>query len=82
VAGTVDVGKGAKPICDPAQLGCCSFAPLAPHAVQRALRRSRSLDVSGPYRMISGANAIGASAKTLSLTVPLPLLGRADEVIE
>jgi hypothetical protein len=35
-------------------------APFEPHAVQRAHWRSRSLDVSGPHRMISGTNAIGA----------------------
>ena len=53
-------GKGRKPTCAPAQPGCWSVAPLLPQAVQRAHRRSRSLDVSGPHRMMSGTNAIGA----------------------
>jgi hypothetical protein len=36
------------PTCIPAQLGCCRTAPLRPHLVQRADRRSMSLDASGP----------------------------------
>jgi hypothetical protein len=53
------VGNGAKPICDPIQLGCCSVAPLHPQAEQRAARRSMSLDASTPQRMMSGASATG-----------------------
>jgi hypothetical protein len=53
-------GQGAKLICSPIKPGCCSVAPLVPHFVQRAQRRSLSLDVSGPHRIISGAYAIGA----------------------
>jgi hypothetical protein len=37
-----------------------SIAPLPPQRVQRAARLSRSLEVSGPQRIISGAKAIGA----------------------
>lgn len=37
-----------------------SVAPLPPQRVQRATWRSRSLDVSGPHRIISGTKAIGA----------------------
>jgi hypothetical protein len=48
---------GFHPISMPAQLGCCSVAPLRPHIVQRADRRSTSLDASGPQRMISGTKA-------------------------
>jgi hypothetical protein len=33
---------------------------LAPHFEQRAYRRSKSLDASGPHRTINGAIAIGA----------------------
>ena len=51
---------GSKPTCSPIQPGCCSVAPLVPQMVHRADRRSLSLDVSAPQRMISGANAIGA----------------------
>ena len=40
--------------------GCCSVAPRWPQRVHLALRRSASLEVSAPHRMISGANAIGA----------------------
>jgi hypothetical protein len=32
---------------------------LQPHLVQRAERRSTSLDASGPHRMISGTKGIG-----------------------
>jgi len=53
----VRVGNGRNPIWCPAQLGCCSVAPLRPH---RAERRSMSLDTSGPQRMIRGTSAIGA----------------------
>jgi hypothetical protein len=31
----------------PPQPGCCSVAPFAPHAVQRARWRNMSLDVPG-----------------------------------
>jgi hypothetical protein len=37
-----------------------SVVPLAAHFEQRADRRSKSLDASGPQRMTSGAIAIGA----------------------
>ncbi len=41
-------GNGKKPTSAPAQPGCCSVAPLRPHAVRRAHRRSLSLDgISG-----------------------------------
>jgi hypothetical protein len=37
-----------------------SIAPFAPQHVHRARRRSLSLVVSAPHRMISGASAQGA----------------------
>jgi hypothetical protein len=49
-----------KPICSPAQPGCWIVAPLWPQAVQRAHRRSLSLDVSAPHRMTGTAQASGA----------------------
>jgi hypothetical protein len=55
-----DAGNGRNPTCEPTHPGCCSVAPFDPHAVQRAQRRSLSLDSSGPHRMISGVIAIGA----------------------
>jgi hypothetical protein len=54
------VGNGSKPTPLPAQLGCCRLAPLRPQALQRAERRSMSLEASSPLRIISGVNAIGA----------------------
>lgn len=56
----VMTGNGSHPICESRQLGCCSFAPLWPQAVQRADRRSTSLEASAPHLMMSGANATGA----------------------
>ena len=53
-------GNGWNPMCVPAHPGCCKVAPLWPHLVQRARCRSRSLDVSAPHRIMSGARAIGA----------------------
>jgi hypothetical protein len=53
-------GNGNHPIPLPPQLGCCNVAPLRPHFMQRADRRSMSLDVSAPHRMINGVTAIGA----------------------
>ncbi len=56
----VVTGNGCQPIAASAQLARRGVAPLRPHAVQRAQRRSLSLDVSGPHRMTSGASAIAA----------------------
>jgi len=65
---SVDDGKGSNPTCMPAQLGCCRTAPFRPHLVQRADRRSMSLDVSGPQRMMNGTNATGVRCKHFSHT--------------
>src|SRR5947207_15309533 len=43
-----------------AQLGCRSVARLRPYRVQRAERRSKSGEMSGPQRITSGAIAIAA----------------------
>ena len=65
-------GNGSNPICMP-QLGRCSTAPLRPHLVQCADRRSTSLDVFGPHLMISGAKAhwraVGSTGTPPSTTV-------------
>jgi len=53
-------GNGCHPTCESAQLAQRNVAPFRPHPVQRAHRRSLSLDVFGPHRMTSGATAIGA----------------------
>jgi hypothetical protein len=50
----------------PPQPGCCSVAPFAPHAVQRARWRNMSLDVPGPHRMTAAANANGARCRQRS----------------
>jgi hypothetical protein len=52
-------GNGKKPTSAPPQLGRCIVAPLWPHAVQRAQRRSLSLDVSAPHRITATAQASG-----------------------
>jgi len=41
------------------QLGCCSIAPLVPQLLQRAARRSRSLEAFGPHLMIHVALGVG-----------------------
>ena len=41
-------------------VGTFRVAPLLPHLVQRAQRRSLSLDTPEPHRMMSGTSAIGA----------------------
>ena len=47
------------PTSAPTQLGSWSVAPLWPHAVQRARRRSTSLDALAPHRMTGMAQASG-----------------------
>jgi len=54
----VSTGNGSKPTIEFVQPGCCSVAPLWPHSTHRADRRSLSLDVSAPQRMMSGTSAV------------------------
>jgi hypothetical protein len=52
-------GNGRKPTSVPPQLGRWIVAPLWPQAVQRAERRSLSLEVSAPHRITATAQASG-----------------------
>lgn len=45
----------------PPQPGTCSVARLVPQRLHRAGARSRLVEASGPQRIISGVNAIGAA---------------------
>jgi hypothetical protein len=55
-------------MCIPAQLGCCNTAPFRPHLVQRADRRSMSLEAAGPHLMIKGTKATGFRCMQCSQT--------------
>jgi hypothetical protein len=53
---------------------------LRPHRVQRTERRSKSLDASGPPRIISGAKAIGARCRQCSHSAALTRTKVFDEL--
>jgi hypothetical protein len=57
---SLSAGNGAKPVSVLTQPRCCSVAPFWPQTVQRAQRRSMSLEASLPQRIMSGTKAIGA----------------------
>jgi hypothetical protein len=55
-------------MCMPAHDGCCKAAPLRPHLVQCAERRSRSLEASDPHLMMTGTKATGLRCMRCSHT--------------
>jgi hypothetical protein len=64
------------------QFGVYNVAPLCPQQMHGAERRSRSLDVSAPQRMISGAGALASCARPASVRSELTANGLARGLTE